>query len=675
MTVPTIATWLIQWTMLLALGWTLHARLRHGHPRWRSSLWKSILIGMIVIPFVSLTSFVHIFDVPTPAFFDTSSVNKTTINETSSKTEGSYPLASSNATAAPAHEAESTSPAPTSASPTENPPPLAGEEVNKVPFSLAHVWPMSLVVLWFVGASWALLRLAALQIRLLKLLNRGSRAPSSLWIWVKQARGDLGLSRSLQVKISNEVSSPFLCGLFRPTVVIPQRMFETLTDREFLALFRHELAHQREHHLAWCLAWQVLRALLWLHPLIWSVPDTVRLSCEEEADRRAAAYDYGDTTYPTLLAALTLKAAPPIQPELPLGLRATSQIVHRLLRLKCTHPDWKARHSLVVGSLMLFCVLLTTGWQFAQPLVGSEGHLQPKTHPAITTRETEADDQIQTVSLTPNTPLTIRAYSGPERRFVQHVNPMILNETAYVPSDDWVRNTDGSLSWNHLNRGKYFLHLTGQLPSGELVFSDGYVFFGEQRDQHALEIELKPGVRVEGHIDSRVPRPVKNGWVQLSVHDSRANTRTHPLPMVQHLGNTAFWWTYRPVRPDGSFTFESVPQGTLKVIAYGDGFASSSGSFEHPSLPPSHPEQDWPGDGKYAPQTFAAAAPVTTIEIHTEPTVATPHGDAGGFGARAKTSTYVASNVLQLQPNPLVFRKLPPSSESPFVHLDPLPGR
>jgi len=675
MITPTIVTWLIQWTMLLAVGWGLHASLREGHPRWRSALWKSILIGMIAIPFLSRVSLLPVYHIPTPAFLDTSSFQKNVVTETPSSTDHHDPAVRANHTAAAKYEVHGKSSDPTPASFIANPTSVAKEEVDVPSSSTSFTWARSLLVLWFVGASWALLRLVVLQNRLRVLLHRGHHAPPSLWTLVQQARRDLGLSRSLQIKISHEVSSPFLCGVFRPTVVIPQEMLETLTDAEFLALVRHELAHQRDHHLAWCLAWRLVRALLWFHPLVWNVPNAIRLCCEEEADRLAADYDYGDATYPSLLAALTLKAVPAAQPDLPLTLRATSQIVHRLLRLKCTHPNWTARHSLILGSLILPCVLLTTGWQFAPPLSGSEDQLQSKEHPTISSREAKAGDLTQTPAQPTHIPLSIRAYVGVDRRPVQHVSPMLLNETTYIPTKDWMRNADGSLSWNGLNRGKYFLHLTGQLPSGELVFSDGYVFFGEQRDQHALEIELKPGVRVEGHIDARVPRPIKNGWVQLSVHDTRANTRTHTVPTLQHLGNTAFWWTYRPIRPDGTFTFDAVPEGTLKVIAYGDGFTSSSGSYEPPSLPARHPRQDWPFSGKYAPQTFATLSPVTVIEIDTQSTATPNEAAVGENKLRPRTSPRAASNVLQLQLNALVFRTPPPSSESPFLRLEPLPTR
>jgi hypothetical protein len=199
-------------------------------------------------------------------------------------------------------------------------------------------------------------------------------------------------------------------------------------------------------------------------------------------------------------------------------------------------------------------------------------------------------------------------------------------------------------------------------------------FFGEQRDSHELMLELKPGLRVDGRVDAQVARPIKDGWVQLSVHDDEANTQDLPRFLPKTAGNTGFWWSYRPISSDGSFVFESVPIGELKVIAYGDGFVSTNGAVEESPLPPGvRVSQPARRVTRGVPQSFVAVQPVTTIEVLTEGTatlkVVAKHGRKPVPGARVS----VSPNVIQMPTGSRLYGGRAPSSEEPFREIAPLP--
>jgi hypothetical protein len=228
-----------------------------------------------------------------------------------------------------------------------------------------------------------------------------------------------------------------------------------------------------------------------------------------------------------------------------------------------------------------------------------------------------------------------------------------------------------------MSPGKHYLHVAGRLPSGEMVYSDGVAFFAEQRDGQDFALELKPGIRVEGRLDGKVARPIKNGWVQLSVHDDEADMREERLKrMLSHTsGNTGFWWCYRPIAPDGTFVFESVPRGELKVIAYGAGFISINGEPESaPPSPSGIPPQPPRRASRSVPQSFAGTAPVTAIEVATEATVTlTAVVKAEGKPLR-DAKVYVSPNMIQMPNGSRLFAATGASSEAPFRKDVPPPA-
>jgi hypothetical protein len=169
-----------------------------------------------------------------------------------------------------------------------------------------------------------------------------------------------------------------------------------------------------------------------------------------------------------------------------------------------------------------------------------------------------------------------------------------------------------------------------------------------------------------------VPRPVKNGRVLIDV-------RPQPIPRYlipedwgelskQYGGYFRFWHSYRPIAEDGTFVFESVPPGEVDVIVCGDGFVSKSIGKVQNRMP----------DGKLAngpvigiPQPFPLTAPLTTVEVVTEPTATLELRTKTSDGRPIEGATvYLNPNVLRMGG---IFGWMRDSSEEPFRTLSPLP--
>lgn len=79
--------------------------------------------------------------------------------------------------------------------------------------------------------------------------------------------------------------TPFAVGLLRPKIVLPEVLVNSYSRQEIEEIIRHEQTHIRLGHL-WCyLAWDILRCLLWLNPLLSYCQRYFQADVEDMCDR------------------------------------------------------------------------------------------------------------------------------------------------------------------------------------------------------------------------------------------------------------------------------------------------------------------------------------------------------------------------------------------------------
>jgi beta-lactamase regulating signal transducer with metallopeptidase domain len=243
--------------------------------------------------------------------------------------------------------------------------PAKTSQVRVVHLTPIH-WAYWLMLVWGLGATFAMLRLMRVQFRLSHLKNKSRLADAPLR---EQARGiqtKLHVQRSVAIRISDAVSSSFLCGLLKPAILLPEQLVQDLSRDEVSALLAHEIAHVRRHDLFWCVAWQWARAFFWFHPLIWKIPGAHNLACEQEADRIASGHLEKGGCYRQLLARLALRILALPEVETRLALNANSQIAQRLNHLEqLTRSEWNWKHSIAAIAMVGALFLAVTGCEFS----------------------------------------------------------------------------------------------------------------------------------------------------------------------------------------------------------------------------------------------------------------------------------------------------------------------
>jgi bla regulator protein blaR1 len=115
-------------------------------------------------------------------------------------------------------------------------------------------WLAGLAAIWLAGSV----------ILLLRWFRR--------WLRIhKQARGArlLPMRAPLPVLSSSAMLEPGIFGLFRPVLLLPEGIMDTLTPEQFEAILAHELCHARYRDNLTAAFHMCVETIFWFHPLVW----------------------------------------------------------------------------------------------------------------------------------------------------------------------------------------------------------------------------------------------------------------------------------------------------------------------------------------------------------------------------------------------------------------------
>lgn len=187
----------------------------------------------------------------------------------------------------------------------------AGAEIlNGLESSLHHGSSLLAVcsIIWILGAVLLLSYSVLSYVRLMGKVSTSTRLKEEALI--DFCRRKVGLTRSFQVYVSDQISSPFLCGIWHPRIILPRFLMDGQTDEGMLRfILLHEMVHiRRFDFILKPLAFLAL-AIHWFNPAIWVcfqlADKDMEMSCDErviklcETDQRV---NYADT-----LLALSMK--------------------------------------------------------------------------------------------------------------------------------------------------------------------------------------------------------------------------------------------------------------------------------------------------------------------------------------------------------------------------------
>jgi beta-lactamase regulating signal transducer with metallopeptidase domain len=444
---------LLKWTALFALGWIIQLLICRRHPRARMILWRSILCFSLILPLAQFFQFKAVtIPIRSPALTSrppAEEVNASVLGPVIAPTFATDERRQVLNAQTPEH--------------------LNARLVQPRPVQHRIQWKSFLFIVWALGGAFASLRLSRLQVQLARLRKNAAFPNPVLEQLAEKIRSDLGIERSVELRLSALAGSPFICGVAQPTILLPTAMANELSLTDLTALLSHEIAHLRHHDLVWCLGWQCLKVAFWFHPLVWWIPAVHKFACEEEADRIASGQAKDVGVYAQSLARLALRVLSLRALETQLSLNGASQIARRLSRLKQgAIGQWTWKHSLGGGVLATMVCLIAVAPNFSQAderrAAGANRVASapaPNTDCPGTSRESGAS----------------ALSGGIHAQVLDYKGNSIANANVECQGFDWRTSTDdhGNFSWNgekqprtfQIKKSGYKTLLTGLLIPSE----------------------------------------------------------------------------------------------------------------------------------------------------------------------------------------------------------------
>ncbi len=231
-----------------------------------------------------------------------------------------------------------------------------GPAIVSLPLALADAragLALGLAVVWCVGVAMMLLRLAHEARALARM--RHAPAPAPVGAALRRA-SRLGLVGAMPPVREAAVRSPQVAGWRCPLVLVPRGLSATLTAAELDAVLLHELAHVRRGDLRWNVLQRVGLALMWFHPVAWSLQASVARERERCCD--ALAVRHG--AQPAALARALVKLAQVgARPTLAMAMSQGGALVERVQGLLKTMPVVapSRRRAVLALAISLACLL------------------------------------------------------------------------------------------------------------------------------------------------------------------------------------------------------------------------------------------------------------------------------------------------------------------------------
>lgn len=85
---------------------------------------------------------------------------------------------------------------------------------------------------------------------------------------VKEWKAQLKIVRSVVVKFSNHISTPFTMGIFLPKIVLPIRLVEC-SSVHLESILAHEMAHIKRYDDFWIVLQNLIQIFYFFHPAVW----------------------------------------------------------------------------------------------------------------------------------------------------------------------------------------------------------------------------------------------------------------------------------------------------------------------------------------------------------------------------------------------------------------------
>ena len=87
--------------------------------------------------------------------------------------------------------------------------------------------------------------------------------------------------RKINVRVWENIASPFMTGIFRPTLILPKT---ELSGEQLHNILRHEMTHFKRHDILYKWFAEFVKCVHWFNPMAWYVSKQIAAECEISCD-------------------------------------------------------------------------------------------------------------------------------------------------------------------------------------------------------------------------------------------------------------------------------------------------------------------------------------------------------------------------------------------------------
>jgi len=156
--------------------------------------------------------------------------------------------------------------------------------IDESPASNPVAWQAIVFLIWLVGVLIISVLLIQRVLFVRGLVAQSQPSDEELMEIMDQCRGSLGVRRNIELRLSGNISSPAVCGLINPAILVPQNLIKKLSPDKLKAVLIHELAHIKRGDLWINLAQTILQIIYFYNPFVWLTNAVVRRIREQAVD-------------------------------------------------------------------------------------------------------------------------------------------------------------------------------------------------------------------------------------------------------------------------------------------------------------------------------------------------------------------------------------------------------
>lgn len=164
--------------------------------------------------------------------------------------------------------------------PSEPVPPIASSLTTLPPIT----WQAIVFLIWLVGVLVFSVLLIQRMFFVLDLIAQSEPSKGRLLETLNQCRRQIGICRNVDLKLSNNIQSPAVCGLVKPIILMPTSLLEKLSNDKLRAVLIHELVHIKRFDLWINFVQTFLQIIYFYNPFVWLASAAVRRIREQAVD-------------------------------------------------------------------------------------------------------------------------------------------------------------------------------------------------------------------------------------------------------------------------------------------------------------------------------------------------------------------------------------------------------